>query len=150
MHETADGISSASLDWESKRAGIDLDWQASDLGIQDLGGGRFGASPPAAPDQRTCQGETHCPDCGVSPGTNHSDGCDIEQCPYCGYQLISCPCECEPSIGDRLPWTGTWPGAAECQEYGWFKDKTEDLNRLRSEAVWDQSLKRFIRLESGL
>ena len=31
-----------------------------------------------------------CPDCGVARGRYHTPGCDIEQCPECRQQLISC------------------------------------------------------------
>jgi hypothetical protein len=34
-----------------------------------------------------------CGDCGVKKGQYHTDGCDIEQCPICGNQLLSCDCE---------------------------------------------------------
>lgn len=36
----------------------------------------------------------HCHDCGIlnSPGNVHHFGCDIERCPKCGGQLISCVC----------------------------------------------------------
>jgi hypothetical protein len=86
-----------------------------------------------------------CPDCGVAPGHLHAQDCDVEQCPNCGYQLISCSCEDEPPSDDRLPWTGTWPGVEECREFGLFEDDgTEDLNRLRTEAVWNRVNKRFV------
>jgi len=31
-----------------------------------------------------------CHDCGVERGELHREGCDAEQCPECGMQLIGC------------------------------------------------------------
>ena len=35
-----------------------------------------------------------CHDCGIvnNPGNLHHLGCDMERCPNCGMQLISCKC----------------------------------------------------------
>jgi len=101
-----------------------------------------------------------CPDCGAEQGEFHQTGCDIEQCPYCGGQLISCDCDPPPPLDDRMVWTGVWPGVAECREFGWFArlvpgqgwvscspevpGATEDLNRLHTTAMWDRELKRFV------
>ncbi len=102
-----------------------------------------------------------CPDCHANPGQLHEWDCDVEQCPSCGGQFISCPCEDETPRADRLPWTGLWPGVAECREYGWHAKSVPgvgyvpcdagdtgaaaDLNRLRNSARWDRTEKRFVR-----
>lgn len=38
------------------------------------------------------QGEHVCHDCGAHEGELHQRGCDMELCPFCGWQLISCDC----------------------------------------------------------
>ena len=37
-------------------------------------------------------GKKICPDCNRSEGELHKLGCDMEKCPFCGHQLISCEC----------------------------------------------------------
>ena len=114
--------------------------------------------------------DENCPACDVAPGELHAVGCDIEQCPYCGCQLISCLCPAsERGVpdDDRMPWSGTWPGEAECREFGWYAKLVKgkgwipcrpdepgagpDLNRLHdpNEARWDRENKRFVRLARG-
>jgi hypothetical protein len=119
---------------------------------------------------RKKQPDSHiCHDCGAKPGELHEDGCDVERCPECGGQLISCCCEAWDEWGEdgppkerRQKWTGVWPGEVECEEFGWFakmnpngpgwvpcpKEDPEaihDMNRLHTEAFWDKRLGRFVR-----
>jgi hypothetical protein len=59
-----------------------------------------------------------CPGCGAAPGDWHVCGCDIEQCPYCGGQAVTCDSDDDPiPLDDRLRWTGLWPGEAEAIKF---------------------------------
>lgn len=119
----------------------------------------------------------------------------MERCRACGMQAIACGCvyevngidwetmeETHPDIyrngptdemvakffekyPDRLPWTGEYPGSAECREFGlwclWGPDMdpprqgwvsvppgtpgaSENLNRLYSVAEWDVKVGRLV------
>jgi hypothetical protein len=103
-----------------------------------------------------------CGDCGASPGERHHDGCDIERCPMCGGQAISCGCDWDDATCERrMPWTGEWPGVAECREYDLWcirnpngpghvpchastPGASEDLNRLVLEGTWDRERQRWV------
>ena len=98
--------------------------------------------------------KTPCPDCGVAPDEFHAKHCDVEQCPMCGRQKLSCECAKKPNE-KRIPWSGTWPGEAECREFGWFSEITAtgrqkrrmglvpDISRLYAEAKFDRRAQRF-------
>ena len=104
----------------------------------------------------------YCPDCGVSIGEEHLDYCDIERCPACGFQYISCDCADE-AVEDllRIPWTGHFPGTVECREYnlyakrvpgrpGWTpcskndEGASEDLNLLCTKGTWDAAKQKWV------
>ncbi|MEK6832599.1 MAG: hypothetical protein AABY32_01015 [Nanoarchaeota archaeon] len=100
-----------------------------------------------------------CYDCNVNIGEFHVDGCDIEICPECGGQWISC--ECEIDEDERIPYDGYFPGtleAIECNLYSrwdeekkrWIKcsaddmDAGPDLNRIREIGTWDKKSKKWV------
>lgn len=104
-----------------------------------------------------------CPDCGVVAGGEHLGGCDVALCARCGGQAISCRCE-----GDfgTIPWTGEWPGVAECREFGlWAREvpgrrgwtpcgpddpgAVPDLNSLPEKCRWDPEAGRWVRKEGA-
>ena len=51
-----------------------------------------------------CQ-QRRCSDCNIAGGSFHHPGCDMEECPRCHFQLISCGCLDEPDEkrDDDLP-----------------------------------------------
>jgi hypothetical protein len=105
--------------------------------------------------------ETNCPDCAVTPGQPHEDGCDVARCLVDGGQRLQCGRAAAHNCGQDV-WTGEWPGDAECREFGWWvQDRcseglgwvpcapnapgaTEDLNRLHRDARWSPERARWV------
>lgn len=57
---------------------------------------RYGKERPSwHADQRACH------DCAVIEGELHVPGCDVEQCPACRGQAISCACANEQLVTDN-------------------------------------------------
>ena len=95
--------------------------------------------------QRRTMIHTTCPDCGVSLGRKHKNGCDVERCPHCGGQALGCV-GFDPDDPRREPWTGKWPGEADCERLGFFVNgdrSLPDINRLFAECIWNVDLQRW-------
>lgn len=92
----------------------------------------------------------NCHDCGVEPGEHHVIGCDMERCPKCGGQLISCDCQLDEDWFEKYErevWSGIGYEEAKllCEKNGWYvrfnqligwqkcditsPDATHDINR---------------------
>lgn len=58
--------------------------------------------------------DRRCGTCGVAEGELHEPGCDLERCPKCGGQLLSCGC----TLVDhkRVPWV--WYDLGACSRCG--------------------------------
>jgi Zn-finger nucleic acid-binding protein len=97
----------------------------------------------------------NCPDCGATIGNLHLSNCDIERCPSCGSQYLSC--DCDINNIERIKWDGYWPGVKECEEFGMFCtshdfipcDKNtpgaiHDLNMLYMKTTWDKNKQKRI------
>jgi hypothetical protein len=77
------------------------------------------------------QQKIQCHDCGCFEGELHDLGCDMEDCPFCGHQLISCDCIYEKlGLFDRarysnetafLPPSIYRNGPTRKQEKAWLK-----------------------------
>ncbi len=63
-----------------------------------------------------------CDDCGTLPGGVHHHGCDMEECPACHGQAISCGCG-----DDEEEQEGSWNDEWEGEEQGAWPPPWESL-----------------------
>lgn len=82
-----------------------------------------------------------CHDCGALEGARHVPGCDMERCPFCGGQLITCDCADRhfyPETYSDLP-----PGHPDRPEFaGLPKDVYERGLRPEQRDEWERLLER--------
>jgi len=71
-----------------------------------------------------------CGDCGVEEGNLHRFGCDMEICPLCGDQLISCPCAYEKVGGHILPGSYARPHGLTQEQEDQFLQMLEAKGRI--------------------
>lgn len=105
------------------------------LGVDPLVFFRLAGYIPPSSGQHSTTPETSeiatCTDCGAEEGELHELGCDMERCPFCGGQLITCDCPYK-QLGlfnrkrygretDHLPRAIYEDGLTDTQEAAWIK-----------------------------
>jgi hypothetical protein len=70
---------------------------------------RYGEEPMWKHSEYGDSPERPCGDCSCLPGQYHGSHCDIEQCPRCEGQFLSCDCEPDVDTDDDLTVKGGLP-----------------------------------------
>lgn len=96
-----------------------------------------------------------CPDCHAQPGKVHDPGCDVETCPECGLQRLSCGCH---SNLKPVPWEGESVLARDARRNGLYAKLTDtgwatcakddphaepDLNSVPGRLAWNKAKQRW-------
>ena len=74
------------------------------------------------PEPASADEEVRCHDCNCLLGQFHHTGCDVERCPRCNGQAISCGCELEDE--DDCAWKNTHIEAVQ----EWLKNIVGSVN----------------------
>ena len=70
---------------------------------------------------------------------------EAQGCPHCGGQALGCV-GFDPNDPGREPWTGKWPGEADCERLGYVVNDNRDfpdLDRLFRECDWNRERQRW-------
>ena len=71
-------------------------------------------------EEKVVMERAKCHDCHALEGEHHELGCDVERCPFCGWQLISCGCCYKLLNIDCSPGTRVYEfGLTHKQEMEW-------------------------------
>jgi hypothetical protein len=101
-----------------------------------------------------------CYACGATPGQYHKRGCDWEDCPHCGLQLLWCGHMAIVRQPERMPFRELETRERAALEYGWYcilvpgrgwrlcRQGTPNcrlnLNRVMESCDWDKEQKKWV------
>lgn len=75
---------------------------AQDLPEYEIDGACYSRIPLGQESSESKLMTDPCHDCGITVGQLHVPGCDVEMCPVCHGQAISCDCEYYPGDSEQL------------------------------------------------
>lgn len=74
--------------------------------------------------------EQRCHDCDCLEGEIHEIGCDMETCPFCGCQLLSCDC-CYTRLGYKIDKAKPYAGLPKkVYEHGLSEEEEQRWQRM--------------------